>query len=113
MKFIDKKILDNEDTATSPTSDAVLLDQIYGYAVQASLTGAPSGSLKIQASCQIIQGTETVSEWADVTNGSMSISSSGSFPLLNFDGQHYKYIRVVYTNTGGSGDITVTYNGKG
>lgn len=113
MKFAQDIILSVPDTSVSTNGEAVLLDQIYGYAVQAKFTGAPSGTLKIQGSCQqLINGEQAPTEWTDIVS-TISVSSAATLPLVNSDAQYYKYMRVVWTATGGSGTLKVTYNGKG
>jgi len=112
MKFVDKKILDVGDMAASINSDAVLIDQIYGYAVQCVFTGSPVGTLKIQTSCDILQGTEVVSTWTDLAGATFAVSAAGN-ASFNYDAQYYQYFRVVYTRTSGTGALSITYNGKG
>ena len=113
MKFAQDIIIDSEPTSASIESEAVLLDQIYGYAMQCEFTGTPSGTLKLQASCEIIRNGDTgPTIWTDVDGSSTAISASGTV-LYNADAQFYKYVRIVYSRLSGTGTLKVTYNSKG
>lgn len=87
------------------TSDAEPLDSYYGSAIQAVYTGSPVGTLKLQAS---IDGTN----YSDITASSQSITASGSF-LWNITANFYRYVRVVWTATSGSGTLVCTILAKG
>lgn len=114
MKFAQDKIINAVSMAADIESEAVLLDQIFGYAAQCRWTGSPSGTLKLQASCQIIHSGETITDWDDVSGASVTVESvSTNGTLFNADAQFYKYFRVIFDRTGGTGSLTVTYNGKG
>lgn len=108
-------------TGTSTiTSNPIRLDQIYGYAVQAIYTGSPVGTLKLQASCdtppnqsQVSNGgPDTVTNWTDITNATQAVTSAGNF-IFNVNGAFYNYVRLVYTNTSGTGALTAQICIKG
>jgi hypothetical protein len=112
MKFVQDVIL-NAATDASVESEIVELNQIYGYAMQCEFIGSPSGTLKLQASCQqLTNGQQAPTVWNDVSNSTVNVSASGTV-LYNYDAQYYRYVKVVYTRLSGTGSLKVTYNGKG
>lgn len=102
-------------------SNPIRIDQIYGFAVQAEWTGTPTGAFKLQASCdsppngsQVSNGgPDTVTNWTDIANSSYSISGSAGNYMWNFTGSFYNYVRLVYTNTSGSGSLKANLCLKG
>jgi hypothetical protein len=112
MKFVNDKIVDGVSVATSFESEAVLLDQIYGYSMHAIFTGAPNGSIKLQASNDETRESSSISNWIDVANSSQSVAASGQF-FWNVDASFYKWVRVAYVAASGTGACTVNYAAKG
>lgn len=95
--------------------------QVY-TAIQAVWTGTlPIGVLKVQASND--QGTDNVgtgvTNWSDIpASGSLnpatvSVSGASGNGLFEIREAGYKWIRVVYTRTSGTGSIAITINAKG
>lgn len=107
-------------TATISTN-AIPVDQIYGFAIQAVWTGTSAGTLKLQASSDPAPkssnvstgGPYAVTNWTDVTNSSTAVVSGGGNFMWNFNGAFYNYVRLVYTNSSGTGAITAEICVKG
>jgi hypothetical protein len=112
MKFVNDVIVDAESVAITFESDAVLLDQIYGFSFHAIISGSPNGSIKLQASNDPVRNGDDVANWIDVANSSQSVTVAGQF-FWNVDASFYKWVRVVYTAVSGSGSCTVNYSAKG
>lgn len=112
MKFAQDNIIVNGDMSANISSEAILLDQIYGFAMQAVYSGSPVGTLKIQVSCDITNDRSNVVNWDDLAGSSVAISASG-ITTYNVDAQFYKWIRIVYVFTSGTGALNVAYNSKG
>jgi hypothetical protein len=112
MKFISDKILDAGSMGADVESDEVLIDQIYGFAIQAVYTGTPNGTLKIQASCDDVQKSSDVTNWIDVSGATATITAAGSV-IIQVPYAFYKWFKVVFVRTSGTGSLTITYNGKG
>lgn len=113
MKFVDDQIVTNGDMSlASIESEAVLLDQIIGYAVQCVCTGSPVGTLKLQVSCDLTDDKTRIVNWDDLDSSSTAISAAG-ITTYNVDMQYYKWFRLVYTRTSGSGVLNAVYNAKG
>lgn len=126
MKLDAVPIVVNGDMSQA-TINSIGLDigQVYVSAIQAVFTGSPVGTLKLQVSCDNVapvqwsSGSAIVSNpaanvvnWTDYTGSSQTISAAGNFAwLINPVG--FRWIRLVYTKTSGSGNLNVTFNGKG
>lgn len=117
MRFDNTLIISAGDASLTNTSSPVTLESIYGYAIQAVFTGLPTGSLKLQGSCDPgkltnnAYGTD-VNNWNDISGTTVAISAAGN-TLYNMDAQFYKWVRIVYTPSGGTGTLNVRFNAKG
>lgn len=111
--------MNNVNVATSQTSSAYWLKEVYGVAIQAVFTGSPVGVISLEGSCDAgsqlpnepILGTG-VNNWTTIADSPQNVTGAGSV-TYNFTGVFYKWIRVVYTATSGTGNMTVTVNSKG
>lgn len=119
MKFDPVQIITSGDMAQSAiNSKGIDLNQQYVYAIQAVWTGSPVGTLKIQVSNDIVPDgvggdqASNVVNWTDYTNSSQSISGAGNF-VWNVLEAGYRWVRLVYTKTSGSGTINAVFSGKG
>lgn len=99
-----------EDMSASITGDPVNLSSHLGIAFQCSVIGAPTGVLKLQASCDLTQDAVDVVNWTDISD--VNIAAAGS-KIFNCRNIYYKWIRVVYEATAGAGSLTVSYTVKG
>ena len=106
---------------TTLNSQALQLLNMYGYAIQIVFTGTPTGSFKLQSSCDpIYKGAPgqqaTPTNWTDVANSAQSVSAAGNI-IWNVSDVLYNYVRVVYTDTSSGSSTAVitvsTFNGKG
>lgn len=94
---------------------------IIGYAIQVVMTGTPTGTFKLQGSCDpATQGPGGANEnnpsnWSDIANTSQAVSGAGTY-MWNINEIYYNWVRLVYTD-GSSGMSTATFNatfnGKG
>lgn len=112
MKFVNEKIITAADMSSSFESAPILLDQIYGFSFQAIFTGSPNGTFKLQSSNDEGRLADSVTNWTDVADSSQVISSAGDI-TWNFDGCFFKWVKVVYTFSAGTGSCDVTYASKG
>ena len=112
MKFANEKIISAADMSSSFLSEPILLDQIYGYSFQAVFTGSPNGTFKIQCSNDDVNSSSSVVGWSDVGSSSQAISAAGDL-FYNIDAAFYKWVRIVYTRSSGSGSCDVVYFAKG
>lgn len=100
----------SEDMSASITGDPINLASHMGIALQCIMSGAPVGTLKLQASCDLTQDESSVVNWTDIGDAAITVSGSKIFNCRNI---YYKWIRAVYVPTSGSGTLTVNYTVKG
>lgn len=92
-------ILVNESMASSFESSILALDFVNFFSVQAVFTGSPSGTFKIQVSNDV---NSSPSNWSDLGDSSQAISAAGDI-MWDISSAGYKWAKVVYTRTSGSG----------
>jgi hypothetical protein len=112
MKFANEKIISAADMSSSFSSNPILLDQIYGYSFQAIFTGSPNGTFKLQCSNDDVKLSSSVTVWSDIGSTSQAISASGDL-TYNVTAAFYKWVRIVYTRSSGSGSCDIVYFAKG
>lgn len=113
--------------ATTWTSAAVFVGRIQGYTVVVSCpsTGTPVGTVKVQGcidrnAAMGDKPDENLTTWFDLsfvdstgaafTNATISSASTAIFEELSC---YYRYIRVVYTRSSGTGTFTAKVQLKG
>ena len=114
---------------TTVNSAAMQLQEMASYMIQIVISGTPTGSFKLQGSCDPVpvqsgvigaNGAVTYApaHWTDL-GISKTVSAAGSILLTDTTTSviPYNYVRVVYTDTsGGTSTATVTsavVNAKG
>lgn len=114
-----EQIGSGNSAAISQQSEPVDLNYRYGIAIQAVFTGSPVGTARLQGSCDFgarnqpqAGGNDQVVNWTDIADSDAAITGAGS-ASWNFQGSFYKWIRLVYISTSGTGTITVRANSKG
>lgn len=115
------KVVSNGDMSANIVSDAMPLDQIYGFAVQAVYSGSPVGSIKLQASCDPFPlksnvangGPYVVQNWDDIVDSSIALPVANNIVTWNVNLAFYRFVRVVYTFTSGTGTLNVNLSVKG
>ena len=112
MKFVNEKITSGQSLGANYSTQAILLDQIFGFSFQAILTGFPDGVIKLQGSNDDVRDGSDVINWTDIGNSS-SIITAASDVLWNVENCFYKWVRVTWEFSSGSGSLNVTYCGKG
>lgn len=77
----------------------------------------PVGVLKLQGSDDLVKDCSTVTNWTDVPaaaySGTTAVSGNAGASLLTASNLGVKCLRLVYTNTSGTGTLNATYFGKG
>ena len=114
-----EQIGSSTDASINQQSEPVNLNYRYGVAIQAVFTGSPVGMASLQGSCDYgatnnpqAGGNDQVVNWTDIS-GSVAVISGVGTASWNFQGSFYKWIRLIYTATSGSGTIIVRANSKG
>lgn len=117
MNNVNEVLLNAGDASGSLNSGVLNMQFLYGVAIQAVFTGSPVGTIKLQGSCDpgtlnIQIAPTSVINWNDISDSSQAVSGSGIVDW-NYNGAFFKWLRVVYTSTSGTGTLTITANGKG
>ena len=120
MRFEPITILSAGDMSTATlSSTGVDMNQIVLASIQAVMTGSPVGVLTLEVSNDIVkinpavanQGANVVT-WTTYTGSAVSVSASGDF-LWNLSEIGYRWLRLKYTKTSGTGSLTAVMSGKG
>lgn len=113
---------------TTLNSLAMQLENMFGFSIQIVFTGTPTGSFKLQASCDPVPNarekvgangviTFTPTNWSDVEDSDFTVTAAGDVFWNYAETVNWSYVRVVYTDTsGGSSTAIITsarFNGKG
>lgn len=114
MRVTNKQIVTAFVLNTTLNSPAIDMQQLYGIAIQATFTATPTGTFKLQASCDPAtsynsgngQGANPITNWTDVANSSYVVSASGNYLWNVFDCM-FNWIRVVYTDGSGGTSTSV------
>lgn len=102
MKFQTKTIIDAGDVSGNLSSDSLDFKYNYGFAVQCTFTGSPSGSV-------LIQGSNDGTNWSTIE----TLAVSGTTILAsNKDAIYWPFIKVSKA-AGGTGTLTVKITIKG
>lgn len=101
--ILNKKILDNVAMTADRASEVVDMCNVSGFAMHAIWTGAPEGDV-------VVSGSNDGINFVPV-NTQATAGAAGQH-LLNVERQHYRYLRVNFVFTSGSGSLTVYLSGK-
>ena len=101
MKNVQAIIL-NAASNASQNGSQIDASELVSASFQSLFTaGDEAGTIKIQASNDIITGSPgTVTNWTDIPNAAASVSS-GSAALIVISQVTARYIRAIYTRSGG------------
>lgn len=119
MRVRNEDLLSVDETSLTPdmTSSfnlkAIWLGHISDYSIQLVFTGSPQGNFKLQASNDLgdpaAAGDENkyinVTNWTDIADSAQTISAAGDH-MWTVEHSGYNWVRVVWTQTGGSGTLT-------
>ena len=99
-------VVENGDMSADIISSALDLSFVRFGSIHAVFTGSPNGSLSLEFSNDIIEvgsdPSSAVVNWTAYSGSSYSLSSSGQY-MFNISNMGYRWLRLVYTATSGSG----------
>lgn len=112
MRFDPVLIINAGDMSQASITSAIIdLNQTECFAIQSVYSGSPVGSLTISGSCDIATSASGVSNWTALPNP-VAISAAGS-NLQSFSNVGFRWLKVVYLKTSGTGALSATFNGQG
>lgn len=112
-------LLDGYTSSATITSDGIYLARIKGFSCTISCpsTGSPAGTVKLQG-CNDKEAnaerndTTNLVHWFDVPLLTSAVSGASTI-VLNDSQSMYRWVRMVYTPSGGSITITCRMQEKG
>lgn len=120
LHFVYKNLLTNGSMGSSINSFGIDLNQAYLTCIQAVWTGSPVGSIQLEISCDNVQPINAnnadpagnVVNWSVYTGSPVAVSGAGSNAWI-ITGVGYRWIRVQYVYSSGTGSLLVQANTKG
>lgn len=121
MRFEPVQIVTAGDMAQATVvSNGIDMNQIFGGSISAVFTGSPVGTLTLEISNDIVATpvagganlASAVNTWTTYTGSSYAISAAGDFTYVLAD-TNYRWLRMKYTKTSGTGTINAYFSGKG
>lgn len=100
---LNKLVISAGDMSSDITSPSLDIAEVGGFAVHNIWTGSPTGNI-------IVQASNDDSNWFNVDT--QAAGGSAGNDIVNIDGAHYRYVRVFYDATSGSGSLNSYISGK-
>jgi hypothetical protein len=98
--------IDGYNTSASVTSNPISLKHVYGFSVTASWTGAGTGTFTLQGCNDIETPTDYALTYPGLTNWvtlpDSFATSVGSPVMWNYPNTMYRFVRIVFTISGGT-----------
>lgn len=115
-----RQVLDNVfnslDASVNQSPSFIPSTNWFNVSVQCVVTGASTGSLKLQFSNDIVDPTLQLTaptHWSDIPSAAVTISGPGVFGIAKTD-LCYQFIRLVYVkNNGSAGTISANIKALG
>jgi len=119
MRINNEDLLDVDGTRTTPAMASsfnlkpVYLGHICNFSIQLVFTGSPGGNFKLQMSNDLgridaaseAEQEASISHWTDIADSAQTISAAGDH-AWQFENAGFRWVRVVWTATSGSGTLT-------
>lgn len=121
MKTYNKQIQTAVVLNANINGPAMPMKNIFMYSIASTITGTPTGTIKLQVSndpetndtLPLSNNPPTI--WNDVAGSTFTVTAAGK-SFWNVTDVAYNYVRVVYTDTSSGAStatMTTVYNGKG
>lgn len=96
----------NADAGASQVSTELELGDLTALAIQVDFTGNPDGTLSMECSVTNVA-------YAPITSSSTAITAGSPNPVVyDIPAGGYRFVRVRWVRTGGSGTITANFDLK-
>lgn len=119
MKQYNEPIIIAGDASGNLESTPAQIGSYLGYTIQFIISGNPTGTATLQGSIDVGQPIpmqpvfgQGVTNWEDIANSSYPVTGAGQI-VWNVGRSFYKWVKVVYTATSGTGSITARIQPKG
>ena len=97
------KIFDANTMTSTLTSATQDIAEAGGYCSHSIFTGTPTGTLTVEASNDGVNFSIV---------HTLALTGSAGQDLYNADKPHYRYVRVKYTFSSGTGSLTTYFSSK-
>ncbi len=113
MNVFNKTLFSSVVMSTDLASPAIPLVNIYGFSIQAVVTGTPTGVFSLQASADPFDYANptqppTPANWTTIDGSPCGVTAEANC-LWNINGSFYNYVRLVYEDAS-SGMSTAVLN---
>ena len=116
MRTSNEVIISAGAMGSSINSTPILLNQVYCFMIQAVVTSASglTGTLKLQLSADpnVNPNTNTITNWTDYPSSSQAVTGNDTF-VWDVTVTGGNWVRLVWTNSGGTGTLNAKMNTKG
>lgn len=116
--LVNYELLASTSIAVNVESNVFLAGRLGGFAVQAVTTGTAAGTLKLQCSndAGVIpeageHAATGIANWEDVADATEAVNGADVYTLQSTS-QFYRWCRVVYVATSGTGNMTLRVSGR-
>ena len=103
LLLLNQHLIDNQSMASDITSEVIDLSSVSGFAVHSIWTGVPVGNI-------IIQGSNNSENFVDLAT--VAAGGAAGQNMFNYEHVHFRYIRVFYDSTSGTGNLDVYVSAK-
>ena len=98
--IFDKKF-NTVNLSGSFNSEQISVANFFHFSLMLKWTGTPTGVFKLQGS----NDDSTVEDWEDITGSNFSTLGAAGQVVFNYDTAPFRWLRVVYTFTSGTGTL--------
>ena len=114
MRIVNTILWDGYVASGNKTTAAMSLKHLEGFSVQATFTGTtPTGSLALQVSNDSAEYAAPT-HWSTFAPTGFPVTVSAATTYVgNVTGCYYRWVRLVYTNSGTDYTMQLVVNGKG
>jgi hypothetical protein len=113
LKFTQFQIVTAGDMSTaSILSPGTELRDVPLASIHAIWTGSPVGTLIVQISGDMVADQSLVTNWSDFSGSSIAINGASDV-MYNMPNAGYRWARLKYTKTSGTGTLNAILSAKG
>jgi hypothetical protein len=106
-------VLEAGDMSADVASAAIDMLSLPFGALEAAWTGSPVGTFSVDGSIQNVASADLVTTWYPTGTAIEDPAGAAGSTLINLSGVGFRWLRLSYTRTSGTGSLTVTAFGKG
>lgn len=97
--------------ASTINGPAININLYQDFSFFAKWSSTPTGTFKLQSSNDL---GDTVTDWEDIPGSSVAVAGAAGQQMWNYTRSQFRWVRLVYTATSGSGTLSkCIFNAKG